>query len=212
MPAASYPAGYSLTFTGTASRYRWRRWWSGKCWRRARLLRGAGPGGRRIERNCMPDDVRGPTLECEDECDLRGVNRSTAMQDPAEGAAPPLSDRCAGRVVLAGPRSILAVADNSRSKGVGHGNAGSPACCDRCKNLNRQSKQDYGQKRLQPPAHHNTHHSSLTTCRVGSPDRVPAGASLAAWNVSKCCSDATRTPRAKPSSSRVKHATINLRV
>ena len=63
------------------------------------------------------------------------------------------------------------VADHGRAEGVGLGDAGSPAGCDRCKNLHRQRNQDYGQKIPQPPAHRQVTHPIKPNNHQQSPSR-----------------------------------------
>ena len=62
----------------------------------------------------------------------------------------------AGLANLAGRGSGIAMADHRCAQRIGMHDARSPAGRDRRENLHRQRHQDYGQKLLQPPAHHNT--------------------------------------------------------
>ncbi|SRR5216684_4674895 len=73
-------------------------------------------------------------------------------------------------------RTRVAVTNNGRLQRIGGGDAGRPACADRCENLHRQGNQDDWKKFSQPPPHREPQlpqHCQLIMHRAGCRDRRP---------------------------------------
>jgi len=133
----------------------------------------AGARAEPVRRERDPDDALGLAIEGGRNGGLRHVDRRTGMQHAANRTAA-LMGAMAGLVALFRGRDGIAVTDHGPGERIGGGDARSPGCTDRCEDLHDQGNQHYGQKILQPPAHHKTHPSAqLITMRVRSRDSVP---------------------------------------
>jgi hypothetical protein len=80
----------------------------------------------------------------------------------ADGTAALMRAGLTGLIRLAGTRSPLIVTDSGRTKGVGGGEAGCPACRDRREDLHHHGHQDDRKEFPQPPAHQRTLFDILT--------------------------------------------------
>ena len=131
---------------------------------------GAEPVGRAVE----PDHALGLQIGYRNAGHLRRVDRRAGMDHAANRTAAVMGARLTVLIGLPG-RGGIAVTDDGRGKGIGGGDAGGPACRDRCENLHRQRNQDDWKKLPQPPAHqtHLLDIANLITSRVGSRDQVP---------------------------------------